>query len=52
VGFATSEVAQLQGVWVIPELRGQGLAAPALASVVDLVHEEIAPNVRRYYGYG
>jgi uncharacterized protein len=48
VGFATSEIAQLQGVWVIPELRGQGLAAPALASVVDLVHEEIAPNVTLY----
>jgi len=35
-------------VWVIPELRGQGLAAPALASVVDFVQEEIAPNVTLY----
>ena len=28
---------QLQGVWVKPELRGQGLAVPALAEMLRIV---------------
>lgn len=48
VGFATSQIAQLQGVWVAPDLRGQGIASPAVASVVDLVQREVAPVVTLY----
>lgn len=48
VGFSTSDVAQLQGVWVAPDLRGRGFAAPAVASVVDLVQREVAPIVTLY----
>jgi uncharacterized protein len=48
VGFATPEVAQLQGVWVAPDLRGRGMAGPAVAAVVDLVQREVAPTVTLY----
>lgn len=48
VGFSTSDVAQIQGVWVAPELRGQGLSGPAIASVVDLIQRDIAPVVTLY----
>lgn len=36
IGSAAGSVCQIQGVWVTPELRGQGLAAPAMAQVVHL----------------
>jgi predicted GNAT family acetyltransferase len=48
VGFSTPDVAQLQGVWVAPDLRGRGMAGPAIASVVDLVQREVAPSVTLY----
>ena len=35
VGAATPQACQVQGVWVRPEFRGQGLAAPGMAAVVD-----------------
>jgi len=37
IGAAAGGVAQLQGVWLDPALRGRGISAPAVASVVDLI---------------
>lgn len=42
IGALSSQVAMIQGVWVDPESRGSGLAAPAVAAVVrhiqDVLH--------------
>ena len=48
VGSVALGVAQIQGVWVAPRWRGQGLAVPAMASVVEQVRAEIAPVVTLY----
>jgi predicted GNAT family acetyltransferase len=48
VAFATPTNAQVQGVWVTPERRGEGLAAGGMAAVVALVHERVAPVVSLY----
>ncbi|MDQ1679226.1 MAG: uncharacterized protein QOI42_85 [Frankiaceae bacterium] len=48
VGAATATVAQIQGVWVSPELRGRGLGTAGTAAVVRLARETIAPIVSLY----
>lgn len=48
VACATSQAAQVQGVYVPPDLRGQGLAVAGMAAVVRLVRERIAPTVSLY----
>ncbi|MBA4608653.1 MULTISPECIES: GNAT family N-acetyltransferase [Aeromicrobium] len=48
VGAATDTGCQLQGVWVHPDLRGTGVAAPALASVIRQVRRSVAPAVTLY----
>ena len=48
VGALAQGVAQIQGVWVHPEHRGQGLAAPAMAAVVQDVRRRTAPTVSLY----
>jgi predicted GNAT family acetyltransferase len=48
VGAATEHATQLQGVWVRPDLRGRGLAVPALAAVVREVRASIAPVATLY----
>jgi predicted GNAT family acetyltransferase len=48
VGSVALGVAQVQGVWVAPRWRGQGLAVPAMAAVVERVRAEIAPVVTLY----
>jgi uncharacterized protein len=48
IGFATDSVAQLQGVWVNPKLRGSGIAVPALSAVIAAVRAKFAPTVTLY----
>jgi hypothetical protein len=48
IGAATPQACQIQGVWVRPEYRGQGLAAPGMAAVVVESARSIAPAVSLY----
>lgn len=48
VGAVSESACQIQGVWVEPTLRGRGLAAPAMAAVVQEVRASIAPVVTLY----
>ncbi|HEV3382625.1 MAG TPA: GNAT family N-acetyltransferase [Trebonia sp.] len=48
VGAATPQACQVQGVWVRPELRGRGIAAPGMAAVVNMARESISPLVSLY----
>jgi uncharacterized protein len=48
IGAATPQACQVQGVWVRPEFRGRGTAAPGMAAVVNLARESIAPVVSLY----
>ena len=48
IGAVTPQVCQVQGVWVRPRSRGQGLAAPGMAAVVVEAARSIAPLVSLY----
>jgi hypothetical protein len=48
IGSATSQACQIQGVWVDPALRGQGLGTTGTAAVVDLALESVSPVVSLY----
>ena len=48
IGSLALGCAQLQGVWPAPHLRGQGLAVPMLASVMEQVMAGPAPMVSLY----
>jgi len=48
IGAVTPQVCQVQGVWVRPECRGQGLAAPGMAALVAEASQSIAPLVSLY----
>jgi predicted GNAT family acetyltransferase len=48
IGAATAAACQVQGVWVRPEVRGRGLAAPGMAAVVDLARASVSPVVSLY----
>lgn len=39
IGAASGSVAQVQGVWLAPHLRGRGLAAPAMLAATTLIRE-------------
>jgi predicted GNAT family acetyltransferase len=47
LGSVSGTVSQVQGVWVDPEFRGRGLAAPAMATVVNLARS-VTPTVSLY----
>jgi predicted GNAT family acetyltransferase len=48
VGFTSQNIAQLQGVWVNPSSRGQGLAVPALAAAIVQIRESLTKTVTLY----
>ena len=48
IGAVSDEACQVQGVWVRPNLRGRGLAAPGMAAVVAYALEHVAPRVSLY----
>ena len=48
IGAASARACQVQGVWVSPTLRGQGLSAPGMAAVVQLARRDIASSVSLY----
>jgi predicted GNAT family acetyltransferase len=48
LGSVTPWAVQVQGVWVAPRFRGMGLSGPAMAAVVQLTRERVAPVVSLY----
>jgi predicted GNAT family acetyltransferase len=48
IGAVTPQACQVQGVWVTPDRRGQGLAAPGMAAVAVEAVKSIAPLVSLY----
>jgi predicted GNAT family acetyltransferase len=48
IGSVTRSACQVQGVWVPPDLRGQGLSVPGMAAVVAMTLRDVAPVVSLY----
>jgi uncharacterized protein len=48
LAIVTKRTTQVQGVWVDPEFRGRGLAAPAMATVVHDALRRVSPTVSLY----
>ncbi|CAL9420252.1 GNAT family N-acetyltransferase [Streptomyces sp. Tu 3180] len=48
IGAATDRACQIQGVWVAPEHRGTGVAAPGMAAVLRYALADVAPLVSLY----
>ena len=48
IGAATDRACQIQGVWVAPEHRGKGVAAPGMAAVLRYALADVAPLVSLY----
>jgi GNAT superfamily N-acetyltransferase len=48
VACASPYAAQIQGVYVVPDRRGEGLATRGMAAVVETVRREIARSVSLY----
>lgn len=47
IGAFTNQVSQIQGVWVHPDMRGQGIGTAGMAAVVDLALKK-TPTVSLY----
>ncbi|GAA2103800.1 GNAT family N-acetyltransferase [Streptomyces albiaxialis] len=48
IGAATPLACQIQGVWVAPERRGEGLSETGMAAVIGYALRDIAPVVSLY----
>lgn len=48
IGAVTRHACQIQGVWVAPERRGQGLSETGMASVLNFALRDVAPIVSLY----
>ena len=48
IGIVSRMVTQIQGVYVDPAMRGQGLSAPAMAAVALHAQQSFAPTVSLY----
>jgi uncharacterized protein len=48
IGSVTPYACQVQGVWVHPDHRGEGLSGPGMAAVVDQALATVAPVVTLY----
>lgn len=48
VGAVTPHACQVQGVWVRPDRRGEGLSIGGMAAVVEIAMRDIAPAVSLY----
>lgn len=48
IGAASTRACQVQGVWVAPELRGQGLSEPGMAAVAEIARAQVARIVSLY----
>ncbi|MCX3062884.1 GNAT family N-acetyltransferase [Streptomyces beihaiensis] len=48
IGAATADACQIQGVWVAPEYRGRGLAAPGMSAVLRYALADVAPVASLY----
>ena len=48
LGALSSGAAQIQGVWVAPHRRGEGLAAAGVAAVAAIAVPRMAPQVSLY----
>ncbi|GAA2004829.1 GNAT family N-acetyltransferase [Brevibacterium samyangense] len=48
LGIRSAKAVQIQGVWVHPDFRGRGIAAPAMVAVTRWVQENVSPVVSLY----
>ncbi|MCF6526260.1 GNAT family N-acetyltransferase [Streptomyces sp. JJ36] len=48
IGAATPYACQIQGVWVAPDRRGEGLSRGGMAAVLEYALREVAPVVSLY----
>ncbi|HEX2175663.1 MAG TPA: GNAT family N-acetyltransferase [Nocardioidaceae bacterium] len=48
IGAVTPHACQVQGVWVHPARRGEGLSVPGMATVAEMAMQDIAPVVTLY----
>lgn len=51
IGAATRHGCQIQGVYVDPSLRGQGVAVSAMAAVVQQARSSISPDITLYVNH-